>query len=342
MTLPCSVASEAIGLGCFGTAPRAGWWVLLEQDGPWGRVAATQSHLPPELGARLDAAISAAGGRFGLIRRPGRHADDGTPTRQVLLASGGERPVLLGGTITDPHTLAELDLTALAAGDMAALQRSSPWARPVPPALLVCTNGRRDRCCSTRGRVVALAGATAYPGRVWEASQLGGHRFAPTGVLLPWGRVLGRLTTADPGAILAAASVDVPALPTHLLGDHHDRGAASLPPAAQAALSAVAAATGNGALAGWQVREEPLSSSRSSSSSSDSTGSVDDIMVDGSADSAGAAVTRLRVTTPADGAWQVTVRRVSAGSSPDSCGADPVTQLRWELVQRERVTTPAR
>lgn len=319
MTLSCSVAAESIGLGCFGTAPRATCWVLLEQDGPWGRVAATQSHLPPDLGARLDKAVSAARGRFGLIRRPGRHADDGSASRHVLLASGGERPVLLGGTITDPGALTELDLTALAAGDVAAVQRSSPWAQPALPVLLVCTNGRRDRCCSTRGRLVASAGAAAYPARVWEASHLGGHRFAPTGVLLPWGRVLGRLKAADPGAILDAATANVPTLAPHLLGEHHDRGLASLAPASQAGLSAVAAATGDGSLEGWQVHDAPIR------------------QVDGTPAPAEPAAIRLRVSTPGAEVWEVEVRQVSAGLSPDSCSAAPVAQLRWDLVRRERV-----
>ncbi|MDQ1249365.1 MAG: hypothetical protein QG597_3740, partial [Actinomycetota bacterium] len=40
---------------------------------------------------------------------------------------------------------------------------------------------------------------------VWECSHLGGHRFAATGVLLPWGYVYGRLTPASVADVLTEA-----------------------------------------------------------------------------------------------------------------------------------------
>jgi hypothetical protein len=54
--------------------------------------------------------------------------------------------------------------------------------------VLVCTHGKRDACCGSLGTRLA----TALPGlgagvRVWRTSHTGGHRFAPTAVLLPEG-----------------------------------------------------------------------------------------------------------------------------------------------------------
>jgi hypothetical protein len=103
--------------------------------------------------------------------------------------------------------------------------------------LLVCTNGRRDVCCALRGRPVALEAAALAPGRVWESSHTGGHRFAPTGVLLPHGVALARLDGAGSAEVLAAA--DDGRLPRWALGARHDRGRGVLPPAAQAAESFV-------------------------------------------------------------------------------------------------------
>jgi hypothetical protein len=51
---------------------------------------------------------------------------------------------------------------------------------------------------------VAAAVATAFPGRVWETTHLGGHRFAATMVCLPHGVCLGRLD-AESGPAAAAA-----------------------------------------------------------------------------------------------------------------------------------------
>lgn len=54
--------------------------------------------------------------------------------------------------------------------------------------VLVCTHGRRDACCGTLGTRLALSlpglGAGVH---VWRTSHTGGHRFAPTALLLPEG-----------------------------------------------------------------------------------------------------------------------------------------------------------
>ena len=54
--------------------------------------------------------------------------------------------------------------------------------------VLVCTHGRRDACCGTLGTRLAQSlpglGAGVH---VWRTSHTGGHRFAPTALLLPEG-----------------------------------------------------------------------------------------------------------------------------------------------------------
>ena len=59
------------------------------------------------------------------------------------------------------------------------------------PMLFVCTNGKRDTCCAVTG--VSLV-RELNSDRVLESTHLGGHRFAPTALLMPHGIVLGRLT----------------------------------------------------------------------------------------------------------------------------------------------------
>ena len=56
--------------------------------------------------------------------------------------------------------------------------------------LLVCTHGRRDVCCGSLGTELAfgLAATVQRPDtKVWRTSHTGGHRFAPTVILLPQG-----------------------------------------------------------------------------------------------------------------------------------------------------------
>jgi hypothetical protein len=234
----CSVGFDRAEVSAYGTAARATFFVALEQPGPWGRDAATQSHLPAGVGSSLAKACADRGGRLFLIRRPGRHADDAhAPDHTAYLAWAGTNPWLLRLTVTDPATLLELDLDALAHGDRDAVLAATPGAEPAEPILLVCTNGRRDVCCAVRGRPVALDAADVHPGRVWEASHTGGHRFAPTGVLLPHGATLARLDADQCGDVLREAGAG--RLPVGVLGPWHDRGRSALTGPEQAAESHV-------------------------------------------------------------------------------------------------------
>jgi hypothetical protein len=190
-----------------GTAVVATGWLVLEQPGPWGKKAPTQSHLDPEFGAKIDADAKKADLRFGLIRSPGKHADAAPRSHQVYVASTVPgRTWLLGGCVDDPKKLTELDLQAVSRGDRDAAMQSLRELAPVnEPILLVCTNGKRDECCALLGRPIVQALAGQAPGRVWEANHLGGHRFAPTATLLPAGMMYGQLDVETAGAILTAA-----------------------------------------------------------------------------------------------------------------------------------------
>lgn len=61
--------------------------------------------------------------------------------------------------------------------------------RPWPTDVLICGHGRRDRCCGTLGTGLALQLAASHAGgnnvRLWRTSHTGGHRFAPTMIVLP-------------------------------------------------------------------------------------------------------------------------------------------------------------
>lgn len=234
----CSVEWDAAGTeAVYGTAAPARFWVTVEQNGPWGRTAVTQSYLPPEVGEELTQVCRGAGGRLGLIRRPGEHADPRTGPRLCYLAWTGPDAFLLVGRVDSPGDLLRLPFAALAVGDRDAVLAAVPQFHTSQPVFLVCTNGRHDVCCAIRGRPVALGGHERYPGRIWECSHTGGHRFSPTGVLLPWGRTLGRLDVDSVGEVLDSA--DLGDLPLGMLGPRHDRGGSAYPPRVQVGESAV-------------------------------------------------------------------------------------------------------
>ncbi|TCO51189.1 hypothetical protein EV646_101172 [Kribbella antiqua] len=203
----CSTFCRELREPLAGTAVVANGWLLVEQPGPWGAKAPTQSHLDPALGGAIDEACKKADVRFGLIRSPGRHPDAVERSHQVYVASTFPgRTWLLGGCVDDPAALEQLDLEAIGRGDRDAVMTSLPALSVVPePVMLVCTNGKRDECCAILGRPLVAGLAAVAPGRVWEANHLGGHRFAPTATLLPAGTMHGHLSVETAVAVLEAA-----------------------------------------------------------------------------------------------------------------------------------------
>ncbi|WP_200301670.1 sucrase ferredoxin [Streptomyces adelaidensis] len=191
----CTSASRHLGEPLAGTAATARTWLLLEQPGPWGVQALTSSHLDPALGRALEAAAEGTGVRLALIRRPGRHADcHQARERQVYVAHTVPGNVWLHSAMTaDPEQLLDLDFTALGRGDHHTVEtvlRGRPHTGD--PLALVCTNGKRDRCCALLGRPLAAELAASGVEGTWEVTHLGGHRFSPTLLVLPFGYVYGR------------------------------------------------------------------------------------------------------------------------------------------------------
>ncbi|GAA2287649.1 sucrase ferredoxin [Streptomyces atrovirens] len=195
MSSTCSNVSREFDEPVAGTAATARTWLLLEQPGPWGAKALTSSHLDPALGRALEAAAQDTGVRIALIRRPGRHADRRTPgTRRVYVAHTVPGNVWLYATTTaDPERLLDLDFAALGRGEPESFA-TALGGRPHEgdPLALVCTNGKRDRCCALLGRPLAAELAASGVEGVWEVTHLGGHRFSPTLLVLPYGYAYGR------------------------------------------------------------------------------------------------------------------------------------------------------
>ncbi len=99
---------------------------------------------------------------------------------------------------------------------------------PEKRTYLVCTNGARDPCCAIRGPAAAQALERVRPGRVYECSHLGGHRFAANVLVLPDGLCFGRLDARAAPAL--ADELDAGRLPLE-----HLRGRTAYEPEQQAA-----------------------------------------------------------------------------------------------------------
>jgi hypothetical protein len=189
--LPCATLSRALEEPLHGTASVVRGWVLLEQPGPWGVEAVTESRLDRDLARALHRKAAAAGLRLLLIRRPGR-GGEGEPAGCFVAHTSRRDRWLERRRLDDPAELLELDMARVVAGE-----RPGFGEEATEPVYLACTNGRHDRCCATYGRPLALALQASHGDLVWESSHIGGDRFAGNLVCLPDGHYFGRVGPGD-------------------------------------------------------------------------------------------------------------------------------------------------
>ncbi len=208
--VPGAAARCAHGAGCHdGTEPAAATapegsraWLLIEHAGPWPEQAA-DAVLPAPLKEAAQRA-EALGIRVQLIRRPGRRrpraaagSDGSLPSVSVGWAAGSS-PWLRRGNVADAGELAG-QLAGLADGQAPAFGRPAG-----APLFLVCAHGRRDVCCARLGGPLARVLAAHHPGRVWETTHVGGHRYAANLVILPHGLYYGPVDDDSAAAAIAA------------------------------------------------------------------------------------------------------------------------------------------
>lgn len=176
----CSEWARDQGVDPVGTAGSYNGYLLVEWPLPWPRdvseiVELTAVHEALRgTGIRLQAIapISAPTRRHVVLYRRAAGSAAGSLARTELTVDGGDL------------VAAALDLLAGTA------PASTHDATAVTTDLLICGHGRRDRCCGSLGTALSLAIATEPDAlgtgvRVWRTSHTGGHRFAPTAIVLP-------------------------------------------------------------------------------------------------------------------------------------------------------------
>ncbi|MFP4227337.1 MAG: sucrase ferredoxin [Salinivenus sp.] len=234
----CSQRARSHDVSPVGTATEAVHWLLIEDPSPWGEHAIRDADWHPEVGdaiAKWKDAVPDL--RVQLIRR-GLKTWDAPGQIRCLAVRTGPQSVVRDWTVEAYANLTALDVPG-------ALQASPPEANS-EPLVLTCVNGRRDACCAKWGRPVAQAAAEAAPEDAWQTSHLGGHRFAPTVLVLPHGTHYGWLRPDDLPELVAA----------HRRGQLYDldrvRGAVHQPRPVQAADLALRSRSGITDVAGVQ------------------------------------------------------------------------------------------
>ena len=215
----CATTSHARGEPLAATASRVERWLLVEHRGAWGPQSVPSTRLPVEVARSLAASAAGARARLLLLRRSAEVPDDdGRWVFAVNSRPGAEQ--VLARHVDSVEELVGLEPP---------YGNCPPgWEPTAGPLLLVCTHGRHDRCCATRGRPVAAALAAAHPAATWECSHVGGDRFAANLLVLPEGLYLGRVEAGEVVGLVADLAEG--RLPAGRL-----RGRSSLPLPTQAA-----------------------------------------------------------------------------------------------------------
>lgn len=166
-----------------GTAKTGTVFIAFEHALGWGHDIMDGDAFGPELTARVAEFLQRTGASLQLIRKPGREGQQRS-IRSVFIAFV-EQGYVEKLSLRSIEELLDLDISA----------PGTSGGEPVDhPVVLVCTHGKRDRCCALKGRPLAAYLDQTFPGEIiWESSHTKGHRFAPSIIALPWGYSFGHL-----------------------------------------------------------------------------------------------------------------------------------------------------
>jgi hypothetical protein len=181
----CSELSRNSGEQIFGTASTGEVWLLVEYPHPWGSRALESSALPAAVKSHLSSLLKTIPRSRLLFVKQSQPRE----TFSLFVVRARERrPYAVRFVLKNYEELTGVNVAAAAAGDSAeggALTRD--------PIHLVCTHGRRDKCCAKFGNGVYQTLRARAGESVWQSSHVGGDRFAANMVCFPHGLFYGRV-----------------------------------------------------------------------------------------------------------------------------------------------------
>jgi hypothetical protein len=186
----CAELSRDSGEKVFGTASTGETWLLVEYPFPWGKDALPSSRLSPAVKAHLSNLLKTIPrSRLLFIKQ---HARPDGHFNFFVVRAREQRPYVVGLTLSDYEDLLSVNVAAIASGDST---EGGTLSRD--PLYLVCTHGRRDKCCAKFGYALYKSLRQRAGASVWQSSHVGGDRFAANLLCFPHGLFYARATEAS-------------------------------------------------------------------------------------------------------------------------------------------------
>ena len=184
----CSVRSKEASEETFGTASTGDAWLLLEYARPWGAKAFRESTLPKAVKVYLSGLLKSVPRSRVLLIKQTRTIKG--PLTLFVARSRESSSSILKYEFLEYEQLLDLDLaSALAGGSPSG---TTPWEESL---FLVCTHGKRDKCCAKFGIPIYKTIQTQVgESSVWQCSHVGGDRFAANVICFPDGIFYGHVT----------------------------------------------------------------------------------------------------------------------------------------------------
>jgi hypothetical protein len=185
----CSQLSRGVEENTFGTASVGEVWLLIEYTEPWGPHALNDSGLSREVKNYLNQLIRRIPrSRLLFIKQERRKQ---SKFNFFIIRARERNPFIVRFMLDDYEKLREsyLDVAAVAAGE-----KSADVEIVTDPLYLVCTHGKRDKCCAKFGFPVYKSLRERRDGVVWQSSHVGGDRFAANLLCFPHGLFYAHMT----------------------------------------------------------------------------------------------------------------------------------------------------
>lgn len=192
----CSDLSREAAERSFGTASIGDVWLLVEYREGWGAHAIEDSTLSAEVKRHLNRFCQLVPRARLLFIKQERLRRDALSCFVVHCRESA--PSIVRFQLSNYEELLKIDVAAISSGDSLA-----GGERTDEPLYLVCTHGKRDKCCAKFGYALykslragegETAGAATAREQVWQSSHVGGDRFAANLICFPHGLFYAHVT----------------------------------------------------------------------------------------------------------------------------------------------------